>query len=179
MEINLRENILLKLGHPDHADALYHAVEQGREHLMIFLPWIPFMNTVEDFSRYLKNVQSLSVQGLDYSFNIFDEDAIIGRVGLHYINKPNKTANIGYWLLPDRQGKGLITDAVRIIINIGFDNFDLNRLEIKAAVQNKRSRAIPERLGFQFEGVLRQAELIHGHYHDLALYSFLKDDLTK
>ncbi|HQX42799.1 MAG TPA: GNAT family protein, partial [Niabella sp.] len=113
------------------------------------------------------------------SFNIFERDRIIGRVGLHYIQKPNQTANIGYWLVANQQGKGIVTKAVKRVMKIGFEDLSLNRLEIKAAVQNIRSRAIPERLGFRLEGILRQAEVVQDAFYDQALYSFLKDELQQ
>ena len=81
--------------------------------------------------------------------------------------------------MANQQGKGIVTKAVKRVMKIGFEDLSLNRLEIKAAVQNIRSRAIPERLGFRLEGILRQAEVVQDAFYDQALYSFLKDELQQ
>jgi ribosomal-protein-serine acetyltransferase len=66
-----------------------------------------------------------------------------------------------------------MTEAVRALVAYAFEVWKLNRVEIRAAVANVRSRAIPERLGFKQEGVLRQAERIGDRFEDLVVYSML------
>ena len=67
-----------------------------------------------------------------------------------------------------------MTVAVRLLVDHALSTWDLNRVEIRAAVENHRSRAIPKRLGFRHEGTLRQAELIRGRYLDSVIYVMLK-----
>ena len=66
-----------------------------------------------------------------------------------------------------------MTRAVRTLVDHAFGVWDLHRVEIQAAVNNHRSRAIPERLGFREEGVLREAERIGDRWNDLAVYAIL------
>ena len=101
---------------------------------------------------------------------------LVGMVSLHNINYIMHTAAIGYWLDEDNVGRGIITDAVKTMIRYAFDELAINRIEIRAAVGNIKSRAIPERLGFRQEGILRQAECVNGIFMDMAVYVLLKSD---
>jgi ribosomal-protein-serine acetyltransferase len=65
---------------------------------------------------------------------------------------------------------------VRLLVGHALSVWQLNRVEVRAAVENRRSRAIPERLGFRQEGTLRQAELVDGRYLDSVMYSMLAAD---
>ena len=66
-----------------------------------------------------------------------------------------------------------MTAAVSALVRHGFRALKLNRIEIRAGVRNRRSRAIPERLGFRHEGTLRQAERLADRYVDHAVYGML------
>jgi ribosomal-protein-serine acetyltransferase len=83
---------------------------------------------------------------------------------------------IGYWLGSDVAGRGLMSKAVRAMIGFVFDDLGLNRLELQAHVENHKSRVLAERLGFAFEGVLREVWTLHGKPVDHAAYAMLKSD---
>ena len=179
MILQIDDTLKLVLSNTAHAEQLFAVVAANRQHLSAFLPWVPFMNSVDDFINYLQNCETLHAQGLEYSFNIFEGEHLAGRVGLSLINKANRLANIGYWLASGAQGKGIMTKAVNRIIRFGFEDVQLNRLEIKAATGNTQSNAIAQRLQFKKEGVLRQAERVNDSYLDLVLYSMLKEEYEK
>ena len=103
----------------------------------------------------------------------------MGRIGLHHLNNQNKIGEIGYWLADGLQGRGIITKCCTAIINHGFTQLGLNRIEIKCGTGNSKSRAVAEKLQFKSEGILRQAELLNGKYIDLYLYAMLKEDWKK
>jgi len=69
-----------------------------------------------------------------------------------------------------------MTLAVMEMLSIGFNDFSLNRIEIQCAIENTKSRAIPERLGFIQEGILRSSEKVNGQYFDHAVYGLLRND---
>ena len=94
-------------------------------------------------------------------------------VGYHGVSWANRSTSIGYWLAEDQQGRGTMTAAVRTLVDHALSIWRLNRVEIRAAVENRRSRATPERLGFHQEGTLRQAERVGDRYLDCVVYSML------
>jgi ribosomal-protein-serine acetyltransferase len=99
---------------------------------------------------------------------------IVGMVGVPFIDWPNRRAEIGYWLDEAHQGRGLMADAVRQVLAHAFQTWKLNRVEIRTDVENRASRALAERLGFSYEGVLRQAYFVGDRYSDDAIYSLLR-----
>ena len=103
-------------------------------------------------------------------------DEIVGRIGIHYIHLHNRIAALGYWLGDGYQGKGIITKACIALIDHCFNELGMNRVEIKCATGNHKSRAIPEKLNFVKEAVLRKAELVNDTFLDLYLYSMLKEE---
>jgi ribosomal-protein-serine acetyltransferase len=96
--------------------------------------------------------------------------------GFNNINWSNKTAYIGYWLGEEFQGKGIITKVAKDLTNYAFNHLNLYKVEIRAAVENKKSRCIPERLGFINEGIIRQSEWLYDHYVDTVVYGILNQE---
>jgi ribosomal-protein-serine acetyltransferase len=101
---------------------------------------------------------------------------VAGVLGLEPLDWIHRSAGIGYWLGERYQGRGLMTRAVGVLIEHAVSVWDLNRIEIRAAVGNARSRAIPQRLGFREEGTLRQAERVGDVYLDIVVYSLLASE---
>ncbi len=176
MILNVDGNLKLELISEKHAPALYEAVNSNREHLAAFLPWVDNFHSVKDFSEYINNCMQLNLQQQELSFVIIHNDKLVGRIGLHNINLQHMNAAIGYWLTRDATGQGIIGRCCKIIISYAFRALGLHRIEIRVALKNLKSSSIPEKLGFKKEGILRQAELVNGEFHDLVIYSMLSDE---
>jgi ribosomal-protein-serine acetyltransferase len=174
--IQVTPDLVLQTIHHRHAAALLTIVNQNREHLREWLPWVDKMQTVEDFHRYIDGSQQMKAGGLDYSFVIIYQEKVVGRIGLHYIQKHNKSAAIGYWLAKEAEGRGLITQSCQALLRYGFTSLDLNRIELKCSTGNWRSAAVAERLRFTKEGVLRQAEWVNTRFLDLYQFSLLREE---
>jgi ribosomal-protein-serine acetyltransferase len=97
-------------------------------------------------------------------------------VGFHTVNWRDRSTSIGYWLAAGEQGRGTMTNAVRVMVDHAFRSMGLNRVVITAAVHNDRSRAIPQRLGFVEEGTLRQGVRVGDRYFDDVVHSMLAED---
>lgn len=96
-------------------------------------------------------------------------------VGFHRLDWDQLSTSIGYWIAERQQGTGTVTRAAAALVDHAFGVWKLNRLEIRAGVENDRSRAIPERLGFTQEGVLREPERVGGRFVDHAVYAILAE----
>lgn len=176
MRINVDENIDLEQIAAHHAAGLYTVIEANRAHFAEFLAWGENARSIENFLNYIKNCELQYQQGNEINFVILLQGIPVGKMGLHYINTQNKCAEIGYWLSKSEEGKGIVTKSCKALINYGFEALGLNRIEILAAEDNVRSLAIPKRLNFTKEGVLRQAELVNDHFLNLVLYSILREE---
>jgi ribosomal-protein-serine acetyltransferase len=176
MDTIIVEKIKLEPTSELQASQLFAAIDNNRAQLSEFLPWVDSIQTVDGLKEYLKNAEILCQQQKEASFAIIFENVAVGRIGLHHLNLQNKVGAIGYWLSKEAQGKGIILKSCKALINYGFQNLGLHRIEIKAAVNNLKSQAIPEKLNFVKEGVLRQAEFVNNQFLDLFLYSMISDE---
>jgi len=158
----------------DDADELHALVEANRAHLEPWMPWAgqERAGTVEFLDAAV--VQAATGDGASYA--VLDHQRIVGTAGFHRVDWRNASTSIGYWLARDAQGRGLITRAVTTLIEHAFGAWDLHRVEIRAAPDNVRSRAVPERLGFVQEGILRGSERHADRFGDLVVYGMLAPD---
>jgi ribosomal-protein-serine acetyltransferase len=129
----------------------------------------------DSISNIESNIEEWEMK-TDLHLGIFRDGLLVGMISLHNIDYLSHKAYIGYWLDEENEGRGIMTDAVLRLIEYGFTELELNRIEIRAGVNNTRSRAIPERIGFKQEGVVREAEYVNGNFIDLAIYGLLRND---
>jgi ribosomal-protein-serine acetyltransferase len=83
---------------------------------------------------------------------------------------------MGYSLGAEHQGRGIVTACMRVLIHYTFDELKLNRVELRCAAENLKSRAVAERLGFTREGELRESWLIHGSFVGKVVYGMLASE---
>lgn len=166
----------LRLFQRQDSSKFFQLVEENRSHLSKWLPWVQNMATPYDAESIISLWQQQFAENTGCNAGIFYRGELVGSIGLHQIDWHNKFTSIGYFLAKKAEGRGIITRTVRSILNYAFFHLGLNRVEIRCGVNNKKSRAIPERLGFVLEGIVRQGEYLSGHYHDLLLYSMLARD---
>jgi ribosomal-protein-serine acetyltransferase len=175
MKIQISENISIELVENRHAPGIFSLVESDRDYLRTWLPWVDYANSVEFIENFVKGSQQRNSDGVEHGFVILEKDKVIGRIGVYEIDSQNRIGEIGYWIGKDYQGRGIVTDCCRKMVDFCFNELNLNRIEIKCGSENFKSQFIPERLNFKLEGVIRQGELVHGKFIDLNLYALLKD----
>ena len=159
-----------------HAEPLFHLIETHRTYLRTWLPWLDKNTCVEHLQAFTRQAHARNAGGEGLIQAIVVDDKVCGVSGFNFIDSNNRWGEIGYWLAQNCQGQGIVTRCVAVQVEHGFRNLNLHRISICAATQNTKSRAIPERLGFQLEGVLRQSEWLYDHYVDQALYARLSTD---
>jgi ribosomal-protein-serine acetyltransferase len=159
------------------ADELFGVIDANREHLGAWMPWIAFEHEPADVLPFIRATRRQIGENNGLQTAIVDPGGrIVGMVGLHGVDWMNRTSSIGYWLARDEQGRGTMTEAVRAYVDYGFATLKVNRIAIRAAVENARSRAVPQRLGFREEGVLRGVERIGDRTLDGVVYAMLAAD---
>lgn len=176
MQIIIDDNLTLQLIQPSHAKALFDLVMTNSVYLKEWLPWVIKTKTMQDTLDYISIVDEAYYQKKGIVFSIFYKKKMAGQIGLKNIDLSNKYASIGYWIGQQYQGKGIMSTSVVALVNYAFREYHLNRLEIACGDYNIKSQAIPIRLGFQKEGVLRQREYIDGKFIDLYLYAMVKNE---
>jgi len=158
----------------EEADAaeLHRAAEANRRYLARRLPWAA-TQSLDGTLAFIRSSRKQLADNQGFQVAIVEEGAIVGGVGYSQVDWENRSTRIGYWIAERSQGNGTVTRATRALVDHAFAAWKLNRVEIQAGVENKRSRAIPKRLGFKQEGVLRQCERLGERYVDHAVYAIL------
>lgn len=161
----------------DEADAeeLHALIEANRGRLRRWLPWAA-TQTFEDTHGFIHRTEEQLARDDGFQAAIVCEKEIAGVIGYVGVNWQHRRTSLGYWLGEDHLGKGMMTAAARALVDHALSVWELNRVEIRVAAENRRSRAVPERLGFRQEGTLRKAELVDGCYLDSVVYSMLAED---
>lgn len=170
------QEITLKVLEPENAEDLFTLTNKNREHLRTWLPWVDLTTEINDTEKYIKESLEKMNKGEGINFGIWYQEKLVGAIGFNYIHKINKSANIGYWLDQDHQGKGIMTESCKLLIAYGFEELGLNRIDISHAVGNIRSSAIPKRLGFTEEGHFRKSGFVNGKFLDEIYYGLLADE---
>jgi len=158
------------------APQLFALIDRNRAHLRRWLPWVDAIRGIEDEEAFVRRSLGRFAENGAFDCGIFLHGKIVGGIGLHLIDHTNRKAAIGYWLDEAHQGKGLMTQSCRAVVNHLFSDLKLNRAILYCGMENARSRAVAERLGFKLEGIHRQAEWLYDHFIDLACYAMLASD---
>jgi ribosomal-protein-serine acetyltransferase len=162
---------------PSAADAteLHELIEANRDYLARWLPWAA-SQTFEDTLDFIRKAHSQMTANDGFQMAMTLDSRIIGMAGFPEVDWANRCTRVGYWLAEPCQGRGIATTAAEALVEHAFSVWDLNRVEIQVAEENRRSRAVAERLGFRQEGTLRQAEHVKSGYLDRMIYAMLRED---
>ena len=171
--LKVNEEVSLKLLQIEDAQELFALVDHSRDYLREWLPWVDNMKEEEDYEPVIEMWLKQFSSHDGFQTGIQYKGELAGMVGFHGIDWSNKKTSIGYWLSDHYQGKGIMTAAVKALLDQAFEAYNLNRVEIQCGIENKKSQGIPRRLGFKPDGIIKDAEYLYDHFHDTILYSLL------
>ena len=169
--IEITKSIVLHPTTLESTTDIYNAIISERNYLRKWLPFVDFTQQESDTLAYVQSV----IDNQEAQYSIYDADKFIGRIGFNHMDSVNHKAEIGYWIIEEAQGKGIVSRSVKELLTMGFTELNLNKVVIRAGVDNAKSRNIPKKLGFTLEGIERDGELlVDNKYTDLAIYGLLK-----
>lgn len=137
------------------------------------------MVTLSSVSACTAHLQHVIEAGKDdelFEWHIFADGKLCGAIRLNKIELENRKTSVAYYIGENCQGQGLASSAVRAVIGYCFDKLGFNRIELQCTSSNLASQKVAKRLGFRWEGMLRQAELLDGDYVDLFVYGLLREE---
>jgi len=155
--------------HPSLARALFALVERNRERLRRWLPWVEEMRTVEDEARFLEGSWRAFEAGERLPGVLTVGGRIAGMIGLS-IDRANASAEVGYWVDGEVEGRGYVSRALARLCDVAFGELRLQRVVILAAVDNARSRTVAERAGFRAARLQPGALQLRGWAIDVVVY---------
>lgn len=164
----------------EHGDApeLWQVIQASRDHLVPWLPWVPFNTNLEASRRYAAACVHDWDSGRALRFAIRDRRRgdLLGVVGLDSCVHLHRSCDLGYWLTQERCRQGLMSEAAGACLRFAFDEVGVHRIRCAAAVENQASLGVIARLAFKQEGVARQAEFVNARWVDHAVFSRLSTD---
>lgn len=177
MIIKIDTEIELKQLEQSDSKDIFKMIDNQRDYLGKWLPFVAFTKEISDTEKFVDSVVNSTEDRFEYVFAIIKCKEFVGLIGFKDTDKLNKKTEIGYWLSEKYQKQGIVTKSVDKLCDFAFNKQGINRIQIKCAVENISSKNIPKKLGFKFEGIERQGELLKGDfYSDLEIYSKLESD---
>lgn len=163
---------LMPIG-PERADELFRLVDVHREWLAQWFAWPMEVRSPADALAFIRRLDTDWKEDRALGLGLFIEGRLMGVIELNGLDSRDRCGRLGFWLAPAACGRGRVTRACERLAGWAFEQAGLNRLEIRAAVDNIRGRAVAERLGFGLEGIARQAKRLDDRYADTAVYALL------
>ena len=173
---DLGDGLELALAVPQQAEEIYKLVDENREHLRRWLPFVDATKSPADTRAFLAEQLRALAEGRAFTLAVYYRGEPVGLVGVNRVDATNRVASVGYWLARSATGHGLMTRAVRRLIDLAFAHFPVDRIEIHCAPGNTASCKIPERLGFTREAVLRKALRAHEFSDDRVIWGLLREE---
>jgi ribosomal-protein-serine acetyltransferase len=173
------DELALVLAEERHALAMTELIVRNQARLARWEPWAEQPATLESTRAYIRSALEDFLRGRQISTIIALERGrhFIGRCGIR-INPYAGSADIGYWIDGEYEGRGLTSRAAKALVTSAFAELGLGKIELRTSVSNQRSRALAERLGFSFEGILPGALHFANRADDVVLYGVTAAEWT-
>ena len=176
------QRVLLRPYRDEDAAAVWEAVEESRASLSPWLNWVSRYLTPADALADVRRSQARWLLREELAAGIFERSSgrLLGGSALNHIDWSLRAFEIGYWIRDSAAGHGYVTETAQLLTRFAFDHLGANRVGISMDARNSRSRAVAERLGFTYEGCLRQSYPdINGRPADSAFYALLADEYAR
>ena len=151
------DEIELHLLDQQDAETIFQLIDTDRDHLRPWMPWVDPTKTVDDTKAFIQSEQENYANNKSFNTSIWYKGTLVGLIGYVRWDFNHANTEIGYWLSSEYTGRGIMTRSTWAMLRHAFTTLGMRRVEIRAAVDNIPSNAIPERLGFNLEMVERQA----------------------
>ncbi len=174
--IVVSNEILLERLSGSDADVIFKAVDDNREWLAKWLPFVSYTIELKDTQAFITSVIENRDQTGNEVYVIWYKGDFAGLISFLNTDNVNKKTEIGYWLCEQFTQKGIITCSAQRLVQLAFEQMMMNRVTIKCAVRNIQSEKVAHRLGFVFEGIERQGERYGNQFFDLKVFSMLKSE---
>ena len=156
---------MIRLIKQEDAESIWALVESNRDYLRRWLPWLDYTQSISDTEKFIEDAIA-GYANKKCMVNVIEDEEIVGIVGFNSFNWDIKAGYIGYWVSESMRGKGITGSFCKELQRIGFEEHDLNKIEIHVAVENIASRRVAEKLGYVETGTLLDAEWLYDHYVD-------------
>jgi len=159
-----------------HAEEFAEHLDRAREHIR---PWVGpafVTDSVDGAASTLRRYADAAAADGARLYGIWIDDVLRGGVMFVSFSAAAGVCEIGCWLEPAAEGRGVVTRAVAVLLDWALLDRGLNRAEWRCRADNARSAAVAERAGMRLEGTLREAWLNGGVFHDKQVWALLRTE---
>nr|WP_294924596.1 GNAT family N-acetyltransferase [uncultured Flavobacterium sp.] len=135
----------------------------------------PLAKTTEDALEHIATIEEKIIlnEGINWGITLKGHERLLGMIGFYRMQPENFRSEIGYMLLPEFHGKGIITEAVKRLITYGFDDLKLHSIEAVIDPENFASEKVLQKCNFIKEAHLKESQFYEGKFLDKVIYSLL------
>ena len=158
------------------AREIFKLVDENRIYLRKTLPWLDEVNSLDEQISYISHCISDYELYKGIMYSVSSDGDIIGTIGLNSIDYENRSCGVGYWVSEEFAGKGIATRCCSRLIDHCFNDLNLHRFVLEAAIENIASCRVAEKLGMRLEGVIKDREWLYDRFLDANLYAVTKPE---
>jgi len=173
------ERLILRAPSVSDARAVNAAQGESFAELHRWMKWADTPIALEETAAYARIASELFGSGEDFSLWAFLKSTgeFVLACGLHHGDWDVPKFEIGYWCRISYQGRGYVTEAVRTLTRVGFEQLGANRIEIRCDARNSRSRRVAERAGYRLEAKLKNdSRAPDGALRSTLIYALFPDE---
>ena len=166
------ERLLLKQITNDDVNEVFEL--RSNPETMKYIPR-PLVKTTEDALEHIAMIgeKIVSNTGINWGITLKGSSKLLGIIGYYRMQPENYRAEIGYMLLPQFHGQGIITEAMKRLITYGFNDLKLHSIEAVIDPENRASEKVLQKCGFAKEAHLRESDFFEGKFIDKVIYSLI------
>lgn len=158
------------------AREIFKLVDENRIYLRKTLPWLDEVNSLDEQISYISHCISDYELYKGIMYSVSSDGDIIGTIALNSIDYENRSCGVGYWVSEEFAGKGIATRCCSRLIDHCFNDLNLHRFVLEAAIENIASCRVAEKLGLRLEGVIKDREWLYDRFLDANLYAVTKPE---
>jgi ribosomal-protein-alanine N-acetyltransferase len=153
---------------------------RGNPETMKFIPR-PLVTTDEQALEHFKMIDEKIENniGINWAITLKGNPKLIGIIGHYRIQPENHRCEIGYMILPEYNGQGITTEAIKAVLEYGFEDLNMHSIEAVIDPDNVASERVLQKNGFVKEAHILENELWDGKFWDTVIYSILKRNFKR
>ncbi len=182
--------IVLRRWRDEDAQPLFDAIMESQGRLRQWMPkgpsisqsWADTYHSVDDAIEFVRRQSGHWALHEHIGLGIFAEETgtLLGSIGMRVNDTKLLIVELGYWIRTSAEGQGYVSEAARQVTMFAFEGLGAQRVQIRCDARNQRSKAVPERLGFLFEGCHRRDSLgTDGTIRDTLVYAMIPEDFAR
>lgn len=162
------------------AEEMFNVIAENREQLAEFLPWPDKIKTAQDQLNYIRMTNESWKQKAMFDYGIYSlsNQKFIGNIGVHSIEWRHSRCELGYWIVKELTGKGLVSEAVSLLETECF-RLGFHRIEIRCSSRNEKSAMVALRNRYTLEGYLKDETIEGGQFRDTFIFAKLANPSAK